>query len=232
MNGTIIDCAAIALGGIIGYVANRFFLNREMSDKVMQTLALCAFLVGITGCTDISNPIICIISIVAGGLIGNALALEDRLVGALNRLAGLMARTSVSRKFVEGFISYTLLSIVGSMSIVGAMQNSLNGDITTLMTKSVIDFICAVLFGASFGLSVACSAVVVFLYQGFFALLAVLLTPVLTAGTLGDVSAVGSVLIFIVGLNLLKVSDIKTMNLTPSIFLVILLNYTSGFLWP
>lgn len=221
MTGTIIDCCAIVLGTTIGTIANSKLKKGNLSEKVMQTLALCAFLVGITGCLDVSNPIVAILSLVAGGLIGNAIQLEKWVVWLLNKSSTILSKTPMSEKSIEGFVSYSLLSIVGSMAIVGAIQNGLSGDITTLLTKSVLDLICAILFGASFGASILFSVVIVFAYQGFFSCLAVILSPVITATVLGDMSAVGSVLIFCVGLNLLGVCNYKTMNLVPAIFLPI-----------
>ena len=221
MTGTIIDCCAIVLGTTIGTIANSKLKKGNLSEKVMQTLALCAFLVGITGCLDVSNPIVAILSLVAGGLIGNAIQLEKWVVWLLNKSSTILSKTPMSEKSIEGFVSYSLLSIVGSMAIVGAIQNGLSGDITTLLTKSVLDLICAILFGASFGVSILFSVAIVFAYQGFFSCLAVILSPVITATVLGDMSAVGSVLIFCVGLNLLGVCNYKTMNLVPAIFLPI-----------
>lgn len=221
MTGTIIDCCAIVLGTTIGTIANSKLKKGNLSEKVMQTLALCAFLVGITGCLDVSNPIVAILSLVAGGLIGNAIQLEKWVVWLLNKSSTILSKTPMSEKSIEGFVSYSLLSIVGSMAIVGAIQNGLSGDITTLLTKSVLDLICAILFGASFGASILFSVAIVFAYQGFFSCLAVILSPVITATVLGDMSAVGSVLIFCVGLNLLGVCNYKTMNLVPAIFLPI-----------
>lgn len=223
MTGTIIDCCAIALGTTIGTLANSKLRKSSFSEKVMQTLALCAFLVGITGCLDVSNPIVAILSLVIGGVIGNAIQLETRVVWLLNKISSILAKTPMNEKNIEGFISYSLLSIVGSMAIVGAIQNGLSGDVTTLLTKSVLDMICAILFGASFGASIIFSVAIVFVYQGFFSCLAVIISPVITTTVLGDMSAVGSVLIFCVGLNLLGICNYKTMNLVPAIFLPILI---------
>ena len=228
MNGTFIDMAAIVVGGLIGFFVNSKLISDELQDKVMQALALCAFLIGIAGAMDLNNPIICIVSIVAGVFIGNVLSLENCLVWCLNKLSKVLANTPVSEHFVKGFISYSLLSIAGSMAIVGPISNCLTGDISTLMTKAVLDFICAILFGTTFGLSVVCTIVVVFAYQGMFALLGLVIAPVMTTAVIGDMSCIGSLLIFLMGLNLLKVTDVKTMNLTPAIFIPILLHQFIG----
>lgn len=224
MNGTLLDLMAIMTGAFLGIFAKAKVLSEDIQGKAMQALAVCTFLVGIAGVEDISNPIICILSIVTGALIGNILAIEDRLVWGINKIVGSVSRSAVSERFVEGFISFTLVSITGSMAIVGPISNTLNGDITILMTKSVLDFVTAVLFGATFGLPIVFSVIVVFLYQGMFSALAYVLIPILTTEVINDMSCIGSLLIFIVGFNILKVTEIKTMNLTPAIFLPVILH--------
>lgn len=223
MNGTIIDCSFIAVGGLIGAFAKSKIITGMLQDKLMQALAMCAFLTGIVGVMDLNNPIICILSIIVGACLGNILSLEDHLVWVLNRFSTLLAKAPISEHFIKGFISYSLLSIAGSMAIIGPITNCLTGDISILITKAVLDFICAILFAATFGLSVVCTVVVVFTYQGIFALLALIITPAMTTAVIGDMSAIGSLLIFLMGFNLLKVTDIKTMNLTPAIFIPIIL---------
>lgn len=224
MRGTFIDCFAIALGTTIGSIAHSKIKEGSLSEKIMQTLALCAFLVGIVGCLDVSNPIVAILSLVLGGAFGNAIQLEKRVVWLLNKSSTILSKTPMSERKIEGFVSYSLLSIVGSMAVVGAIQNGLNGDVTTLLTKSVLDLVCAILFGASFGFAIMFAIAIVLLYQGFFSCLAVILSPVITSVVLGDMTAVGSVMIFCVGLNLLGVCNYKTMNLVPAIFLPILIH--------
>lgn len=224
MNGTFIDMAAILVGGLIGVFANTRFISNELQEKVMQALALCAFLTGIVGATELNNPIICIVSIVIGAFIGTVLSIEDRLVWCLDKLSAVLTKTPVSEKFVKGFTSYSLLSIAGSMAIVGPISNCLTGDISILLTKAVLDFICAIIFGTTFGLSVVCTVVVVFAYQGMFALLALVIAPVMTTAVVNDMACVGSLLIFVMGLNLLEVTNVKTMNMTPAIFFPILLH--------
>lgn len=221
MTGTLIDCGAIILGSVIGMLIHGKVNSEEMGKREMQALALCAFLVGICGCLDVSSPIIAILSIVIGGAVGNLLQLERWLVWLLNKGSTAILGTRMSEKSIEGFRSYSMLSIVGSMAVVGAIKDGLTGDITTLLTKAAIDGVCAVIFGATFGGSVMLSVLVVAAYQGIFSLLAAFLNPLITPQVLGDMTAVGSVMIFCVGFNLLNISNVKTMNLVPAIFLPI-----------
>lgn len=223
MKGTVIDCAFIILGGLVGSLLKAKLIKGELVNNVMPSLGLCAILVGVVGCTNVNNPVVAVIALVVGGIVGNAIHLEDKVEKIFNKGSVLLHRMPVSHKFIEGIISYALLSVVGSMSIIGAMEDALTGDISLLLTKTVLDFVCAIFFSMTYGISICFSAVIVFLYQGIFSSLAIAISPILTPAVIGDMSAIGSVLIFIVGLNLLKVTDYKTMDLVPAIFLPILL---------
>lgn len=229
MFGTLINCACIVAGGLIGYFAKSNFINEDTERELKRALAMCAFLVSIIGVIGVSNPMICILSLVTGTFIGNKLRLADKLEALINKASFVLGKAQVPASFIEGFCSYSLLSIAGSMAIVGPIADCLSGDISTLLTKSVLDFICAILFASSFGLSVVCSIAVVFPYQGFFALVAIFCAPMLTNTVIADMSAIGSLLIFLMGFNLLGVTNIKTMNLTPAIFLPMLFHWLWQF---
>lgn len=124
----------------------------------------------------------------------------------------------------EGFVTASLLFCVGAMAIVGALNDGLTGDHTTLFAKSLLDGIIAVVFASSLGIGVAFSAAAVFVYQGAIALLASVLAPYLQNGsTIAEMTCVGSLLIIALSLNMLGLTKIKVMNLVPAIFLPILL---------
>lgn len=229
MIGTLIDCVCIAVGGFVGFFAKSNFIDDDTERELKRALAMCAFLVGIVGAISVGNPIICVLSLVNGAFIGNKLRLADKLEVLLNKVSFILGKAQVSDSFIEGFCSYTLLSIAGSMAIVGPIADSLNGELSILLTKSVLDFICAILFASSFGLSVVCSIAVVFPYQGFFAILAIFCSPMLTNAVVADMSAIGSLLIFLMGFNLLGVVNIKTMNFTPAIFLPMIFHWIWQF---
>ena len=222
MHGTLIDVVAIFTGAMIGFFAKSKVLSDKLQSKTIQALALCAFLVGITGILEARTPMICVISIVSGALIGNLLSLEDHLRWCLDKMFMPFAKSPVSEGIVEGFVSFTLMSITGSMAIMGPIADSLSGDLTILKTKALLDLITAVFFAAQFGWVIGFSIVVVFLYQGIFAVMAQMLLPIMTADVIGDMTCVGSLLILLVGFNMLKMTDVKTMNLTPAILLPIL----------
>ena len=123
----------------------------------------------------------------------------------------------------DGFVTASLLFCVGSMAIVGALQDGLVGDHSTLFAKSLLDGISSVVFAASLGIGVAFSAVAVFLYQGLIAVMASFLQPLLGDVVIAEMTCVGSLLIVALGLNMLDLTKIKVMNLVPAIFIPILL---------
>ena len=117
----------------------------------------------------------------------------------------------------------TLIYCVGAMAIVGSIDSGLRGNHDTLFAKSLLDGISSIVFSASMGIGVALSIIVILLYQGGIAMLASVLAPLLSDAVIAEMSCVGSLLIIAISLNMLKITNIKVMNLIPAIFLPILL---------
>ena len=215
LTGTIVNTLAIltgsAVGMLISALASRFsnFLPRcgnlgfRLQAIINNATALCVLLIGITGCMD-----------------RRMRSLGDLVQEKTKRLVHEGGKATVA----EGFVTASLLFCVGAMAIVGALNDGLTGDHTTLFAKSLLDGIIAVVFASSLGIGVAFSAAAVFLYQGAIALLASVLAPYLQSGsTIAEMTCVGSLLIIALSLNMLGLTKIKVMNLVPAIFLPILL---------
>ena len=162
-------------------------------------------------------------SIVLGALIGSLLDIDKRL-NSLGELAerklnkGSGGKTSVA----EGFVSASLLFCVGAMSIVGALQSGLSGSHEMLYTKSLLDFVSAIIFASTLGAGVLFSALFVLVYQGSITLLAAWVAPLLSDAAVAEMTCVGSVIIIGLGLNMIGVSKLKVMNFVPAIFLPML----------
>ena len=239
LTGTIVNAAAILAGSLLGmlltWLANRFSallpvgsvaLGERLKTIIMQGVALCVMYLGISGCLEGNNSLIAILSMVIGALIGELLDLDRRMqtlgLWVQKRTERLVAdggQASIS----EGFVTASLLFCVGAMAIVGALQDGLTGDHSTLFAKSLLDGISSIVFGASLGLGVAFSAVAILLYQGAIALAASFLQPYLGDAVIAEMTCVGSLLIVALSLNMLGLTKIKVMNLVPAIFLPILL---------
>lgn len=181
---------------------------------------------GISGSLKGQNSLITILSMVAGAVIGELLDLDKRMRALgdwVQKKTERLALGSGGASISEGFVTASLLFCVGAMAIVGALQDGLTGDHSTLFAKSLLDGISSIVFGASLGLGVCFSAVAVLLYQGAIAILASFLAPFLGDAVIAEMTCVGSLLIVALSLNMLGLTKIKVMNLVPAIFLPILL---------
>ena len=222
MTGTLINVATVLLGTAIGLLQRKGIPER-MRDTVMQGQGLCVVLIGLTGAFQTTSAIGVIICMVVGSLLGAWIDIERRLgdLGASieNRVSGSKADGSLAK----GFVSASLLFCVGSMAIVGSLEDGLSGDATTLIAKSVLDGVSAIFFASSMGVGVGLSAVAVLLYQGAITLMASWVGPFLSDAVINEMSAVGGLLIAGIGLNMIyDQKRIPVGNMLPAIFMPIL----------
>ncbi|WP_312636713.1 DUF554 domain-containing protein [Oscillibacter sp.] len=237
--GTTVNTLAILAGSVAGLgltriskllpVAEGDALGQRLQDMVMKSVALCVLYIGISGSLKGQNVLIAILSMVLGALLGELLDLDQRM-----RALGDWVQKKTEHLFPdgttsvsEGFVTASLLFCVGAMSIVGALQDGLTGDHSTLFAKALLDGISAVIFASSLGVGVAFSAVTVFLFQGSIAALAALISPLLGDAVVAEMTCVGSLLIIALSLNLLGITKIKVMNMTPACLLPILICWLS-----
>lgn len=236
LTGTIVNTLAIAAGSagglLLRQLTNRLAspssaggLAERLQDIVMKGVALCVIYIGISGMLKGINPLISILSIVIGGILGEIFNLDGKMTslgGWLQKKIGRLIRGDSGDNLARGFVSASLLFCVGAMAIVGSLQDGLTGNHATLFAKSLLDGISSVVFASSMGVGVLFSAVMVFLYQGSIAVLASLVSPLLSDTVVAEMTCVGSLLILALGLNMLGVTKIKVMNLVPACFLPIL----------
>ncbi len=220
MLGVILYTLAIVLGTVVG-ILFRAFLPQKLGDAVMKGIALCVLYIGIDGVLEGSNPIITILSMACGAIIGTLLDLDKQL----NRFGAFIQKKLVKNSkpggasVSEAFVSSSLLFCVGAMAIVGSLDAGLRGDNATLLAKAVLDGISAIFFASSLGWGVLLSAVTVLLYQGALVLLADGLQVILTnEAMIAEMTCVGSLLIIALALNMLGITKLKVMNYLPAIF--------------
>lgn len=238
LTGTIINALAVVAGSIAGLIIQAVTrrssrdisadgLGGRIQTIVMQGVALCVLYIGYSGALKGENTLIAIISMALGAVIGEILDLDRRMrdLGdwVQDRTAKLIHTQEGTPSISDGFVTASLLFCVGAMAIVGSLENGLTGNYDTLKAKSVLDGISAIVFSSSLGVGVIFSAVAVFIYQGAISLLAGLLSPLLSDVVIAEMTCVGSLLIFGLGLNMLNITKIKVMNFVPAIFLPILL---------
>ena len=229
VNGLVIVGASLAALILKNFIM-KFDKNNKtekVSDTIMSGLALCIMYMGISGALECKHVLICIISMVVGGLIGELIDIDkglnnlgDKIEEKLNKGKKDTSKEKVS--ISQGFVSASLLFCVGAMAVVGALNSGLFGNNDTLFAKSALDGVSSFLFSLTMGVGVLLSAVAVFLYEGLIACGAFLLKGVLSTAVITEMNAVGSLLILALGINMILKSNIKVANLLPAMFVPII----------
>ncbi|SCI51110.1 DUF554 domain-containing protein [Intestinibacter bartlettii] len=232
--GVIVNGLVIVGASFAALILKKFIMKfdknnkvEKISDTIMSGLALCIIYMGISGALECQHVLICIISMVVGGLIGELIdidkglnSLGDKIEEKLNK-----GKVDVSKEKVsisQGFVSASLLFCVGAMAVVGALNSGLFGNNDTLFAKSALDGVSSFLFSLTMGIGVLLSAVAVFLYEGIIACGAFLLKGVLSSAVITEMNAVGSLLILALGINMILKANIKVANLLPAMFVPII----------
>ncbi len=227
MLGTIVNAAAIIIGGLLGV-----FLRKGIPDSykstIMQGLGLCVFIIGLSGAFKSQNLLLMIFSIVLGSIIGEALAIEDKL----ERLGSWLEKNTGKGEgtVAKGFVTASLIYCVGAMAIVGSLESGLTGNHETLFAKSLIDGISSIIFASTMGIGVAFSALAVFVYQGILTITAVFMKPFLIESVIAEMSAIGGLLIMGIALNILELKRIKVGNMLPAVLIPILYPFFQPYL--
>lgn len=222
--GTIVNSLAIVTGAFLGKWLHR--IPERMKETVMIGVGLTVVLLGIQMGLQSETFLIVILSIVIGAMIGEAIALEDKL----NRLGKwIESKVDANGKgnIAQGFVAATLLYIVGAMAIIGALDSGIRGDHTVLFTKSILDGFTAIILTTTLGIGVIFSAGPVFIYQGGIALFATqidkFIPEPLMNQFINEMTATGGIMIVAIGLNLIGLTKIRVGNLLPGIIVVALL---------
>ena len=218
--GTAVNVAAIVLGSIVGLLL-RQRLPRRITTILTQGLGLVTALIGIKMMLVTENVLIVLLSVIAGGVVGELIQIERRLDAFGVRIEKRLSRQRGT--FAKAFVTSSLLYCVGPLAILGALQDGLRGDYTVLLTKSGLDGIASVAFASTLGIGVLFSAIPVLAYQGSLTIGAALLAPYLTTSVVNEMTATGGLLILGIGLNMLKVTKIKVGNMLPAILVAAIL---------
>lgn len=237
--GTIINALAVIVGGGLGLVI-KGGIKDSVKQTLMQACGLATLFIGISGALEkmisydggvfsFSGSILIVCSLAIGSLIGELINIEDRLESAGEKLKKL-AHAENDNRFVEGFVTVSLIICIGAMAVMGAIEDGLTGDFSTLLTKSILDCIIVMIFASTLGIGVLFSSISIAVYQGVITLLAIFIAPYLTDAMISGLSMVGSVLIFAVGINLLWEKKIRVANMIPSIFVPVIYELIKGLL--
>ena len=215
MLGVIINVITVIVGSCIGLLFKKGIPER-VSSAAMIGLGACTLYIGISGSLCGENVLILIAAVVLGAIVGTLLNID----GAINRLAKLVEtkfKKSSGISIAEGLVSATLLFCVGSMTVTGSIQAGLTGDNSVLITKAMLDLVSSMMLASSLGVGVLLSAVSVLVIQGGLVLLAGLISPLMTASAINEMTCAGSLLIIMIGTNLMGITKIKVADFLPAI---------------
>ena len=225
MIATLINCGLILLGSLLGLLL-RDRISLRFTAIVTQCLALCVLGIGFSSAIGTKNTLCVIVCVVVGSLLGEALRIDERLddFGNFLRSRLIREREGEGSRFTEGFVTASVLFCVGAMAVMGSIEAGVNGNYSTLISKSVIDGITAITFAAAMGIGVAFSAIPILIYQGGLTLLAGFVAAFLTDSMVTEMSAVGGIIIVGIGINMLGLATkkLKVVNMLPAIFLPLL----------
>lgn len=216
MFGVIVNVITVILGSLAGLLFKKGIPER-VRTATMTGLGACTLYIGITGSLNGENVLIVIASVVLGVICGTLLDID----GAINRLAKNVEtrfkKEGQNISVAEGIVTATLLFCVGAMTVTGSIQAGLTGDNSILITKATLDLVSSMILASSLGIGVLLSAVSVLVIQGGLVLLAGLVAPFVTAGAIGEMTCAGSILIIMIGTNLMGITKIKVADFLPAI---------------
>jgi len=220
--GTIVNSAAIVVGGVLGALFQGI-IKEKAKETVMAGLGLAVVLIGLTMALQTGNPLIVIGSLVLGGLVGEWIDIEAKLLRMAKKIESRFVKGE--SRLAQAFVTTSLVYCVGAMAVTGSLESGISGAHGILFAKAMLDGVSAVVFASTLGIGVVLSSIPVLLYQGTITLLAAWISQWLsqTPSALIEMSATGGLLIVAIGLNILNIRQLRVGNLLPSLVFAILL---------
>lgn len=220
MKGTIVNILTVIVGSFIGVVIGSKFPDR-IKKIAFDAVGLSSLTIGVILALKTDNIIIMVFSVLFGGIIGELIKIEEFLENIGEKIK---SRIKTKSSFTEGFITATLIFCVGSMAIIGSINEGLTGDATILYTKSILDGVTSIALSSALGIGVIFSTLPILIYQGGITIFSSLIKNFFTTHTINMVTGVGGILIIGIALNLLGVKKIKLANFLPSLLIAFILS--------
>lgn len=231
MTGTLLNTAGVLVGGLLGLIIGSR-LSDSLQDALMKVTGICVLFLGMAGALEqllvvtengltTQGGMFLIGSITLGTLLGELIAIELAFEN-LGHWLKSVSKSDRDPKFIDAFLTTSLTICIGAMAILGPIKEGLTGDYSILAAKAMLDLVVVMIVTVSKGKGALFAALPLFLFQGSIALLAQVLAPLVTDQVLANISLVGNVLIFCVGLNLVFGKLIKVANMLPAVVLAAL----------
>ena len=223
MIGVIVNVITVIIGSCVGLLFKKGIPER-VSSAAMIGLGACTLYIGISGSLCGENVLILIASVVLGVIIGTLLDIDGAIGKLAQKVEKKFQKSAGDVSIAQGLVSATLLFCVGSMTVTGSIQAGLTGDNSVLITKAMLDLVSSMMLASSLGMGVLLSAVSVFVIQGALVLLASLISPFMTAAAINEMTCAGSLLIVMIGTNLMGITKIKVADFLPAIVIAPLIS--------
>lgn len=220
--GSFLNALFICIGALFGRLFKS--IPESMQQTVMAIIGLTVAVLGIQMGLKSDNFIIIVISLVIGTVLGEWLDLEGKFHRLGLWVESLFGKNVKKGTIAEGFVTASLIFVIGSMAIIGALDSGLRNDHNVLITKGIIDGFMSIILASTLGVGVLFSAVPVFLYEGIIALFAGVISTYIPQQALDsfiqEMTATGGVMILAIGLNIAGLTKIRVANLLPAIIMV------------
>lgn len=230
----MINGAAIVAGGVVGHFTGKMFRS-EQQDALTKACGISVLFIAVAGAmqgmmridgdTIVSGRSMLVVLCLALGTVAGELIGIERGFEKFGEWLKIKTGNGGDQRFVNAFVTASLTVCIGAMAIVGAIQDGILGDYSTLAVKAVLDFIIIAVMTSSLGKGAAFSAIPVFIFEGVITLLARMVSPIMTKQAIAYLSLIGSVLIFCVGVNLVWGKLIRVANMLPAVVLAVIAAY-------
>lgn len=230
--GTIANVLAVVIGSLIGLIFTK--INESYKQTILQGIGLTVIVIGVQMALETESIIIVLLSLLFGAIIGETMKLEELVNQMAHKIAGTITKGKSTTKVAQGFITASLIFVVGAMAILGALDSGIRNDHGILYTKAILDGFTAMVLTTTLGFGVVLSIIPLFLYQGTIALLAAKINEVVPEimlnAIIAEITAVGGIMIMAIGLNILEVIKIRVTNLLPALVVAVVLVYVQQHL--
>ena len=222
MIATFVNCATVIVGSLIGLILHRK-INDSFKHVVYVGAGMISLILGIKMGLVTTRIVYMALALILGGILGEWWNVEGGILRFGDFLKKRFAKEESEKDFAGGFLNASVIFCVGAMTLVGAFKAGAEGDYDLILTKSIMDGFMAIMLTAAMGIGVAFSAITILVYQGGITLLAGVLQPLVTELLMVELTAVGGVLVIMIGLNLLGLAKLKTANYIPALLITIAL---------
>lgn len=222
MIGTLVNVGTVIIGSLFGVILHKRF-SKRFTEVAFQGIGLFTIFLGVVMAFKSEAYLIIILSIISGALIGEALNLERRMNELSEKLKAKL--NSKNDKFSEGLITAFLLFCMGSMTILGAIEEGLGGKPNLLLTKAMMDGFAAMALSSALGIGVMFSAIPLLIYQGGLTLLSALLGNYFSEIYINNLTSVGGILLIGLGIRILELKQVKVLNMLPALVIIVVLTW-------